>query len=170
MSRGPKYSTDPSMVARGSYPSYPFQMKPASSANPNTQPPFGPAEPFRETNKNPEYGLANAPGAVSIPPMDWAINVLRLEKSKHTETLTALHSVQKSNLHLENLLRQERSFNHILRQKAQEAEMERIFLEGQLRVFQQQNMVCGLLVAGGRLANKDPGARNAIVKLQVGGI
>lgn len=145
MSRKSKYSTESLMAARGSYPSYSFQNNSVSSVNSNLQQPLGSAEPFQQTNKVPESGPANIPGSVSVPPMDWAINVLRLEKSRHIETLTALHSTRRSVTQLENILNQERNVNHILRQKAQQAEMARIFLEGQLRVYQEQNSVCSLL-------------------------
>ena len=152
MAHNSAYSRQPSTATR-SYATYSFQIKPVSSVKSNIQPTPGPAEPFRETNRFPESGPTHSQGTASIPPMDMAINVLRLEKSKHADALTALHSSRNSTLHLENLLLQERAVNHILRQKAHQAEMDRIFLEGQLRAYQQQNVVCNLTLRQKHPAN-----------------
>jgi hypothetical protein len=126
---------------------YSFQIKPVPSVSSNLQPVPRRAESFHGMDRLPEPPSSNCQGAVASAPMDWVINILHLENDKHAETLRALQLSRKSNLHLENLLTQERAFNYNLRVKAQEAEMGRIFVEGQLRAYKQQDAVSNLITA-----------------------
>ena len=164
MAHNSVYSMQPSTAARP-YPSYSFQIQPSSSAKSNPQPTLRPAETFRQMDRVSESGgPVNYQGAISIPPMDWAINVLRLEKNKHTETLIALQSSRKSNLQLESLLCQERAFNNTLQHNAQQDAMQRVYLEGKLRAH-QQNVVCNLTLRQNYTANLYLGAHNAAIGL-----
>jgi hypothetical protein len=144
MAYNPTYSMQPPGAARP-YHTYSFQIKPVTSVSSNLPAAPRHSEPFQGMDGLTEPGSANHQGALASAPMDWVINILRLEKHKHSEALTALQSSCKSNLQLENLLAQERAFNYNLRVKAQEAEMERIFVQGQLRAYTQQGAVCNLM-------------------------
>jgi hypothetical protein len=131
-----------SPTAARSYPSYSFQFKPLSSANQHVQPVLQQADKsLHEKNRLvPEPGPANYQVPQSKPLMDRIIESLHQETSKHNETRMMLQSSHKMNLQLEQLLYQERTFNHTLRVNVQEAEMKRIYAEGKLQAYEQQNL------------------------------
>ena len=143
MSRGQTYSL-PSPVTANFHHPYSFQNKPLSSNNLHIQPvPQKKAEkPLNETGRHIQEPRA-ASYQVAQPSLqvDRIIEALHQETSKHNETRMALQSSRRANFQLEQLLYQERTFNHALRVNVQDAEMKRIFAEGQLKAFEQQSFM-----------------------------
>jgi len=116
------------------------QFNPPSSVNSHVQPALQPANNHYETESRvQEPGPARYQVPQSSPQIEWIIETLRQETNKHNETRLTLQSTRKMNIQLEQLLHQERTFNHALRANVQEAEMKRIYAEGQLRAYEQQN-------------------------------
>ena len=112
--------------------SYSTQFK-SSSVNSNIQPQQ--ADKHYETESR-----VQEPGPYqSNSQIDWIIETLRQVTSKHNETRLALQSTRRINFQLEQLLYQERTFNHALRVNVQEAEMKRVYAEAKLRTYEQQN-------------------------------
>ena len=139
MSYNPTFGMQSPAAAR----SYPPQYRPP--INPQMQP------SLQQANKNYETeSRLQDPGPASYqvphpsPQIDWIIQTLHEETSRHNETRLALQSTRKINVQLEHLLYQERTFNHALRVKVQEAEMKRVYAEGKLRAYEEHNphMVC----------------------------
>ena len=70
--------------------------------------------------------------------VDWILDTLKQETSRHNETRMALQHSRQQTVQLERLLYQERSFNHTLRVNAQDAEIRRIAAKSKARAYEQQ--------------------------------
>ena len=116
-----------------------FQFNPLSSANSHIQPVLQeedkPLYQIGGQERGPAYQVPQ-----SNPQIDWIIETLRQETRKYDQTRLTLQTARKINHQLEQLLYQERTFNHALRLKVQEAEMKRIDAEGKLRTYELQSL------------------------------
>lgn len=115
-----------------------FELNPLSSANLRIEPLLrqNANKPFYETNRRvQEPRPTSYQGLQSI---DSVLETLHLEIGRHNETRRVLQTSRKTNFQLEQLLFQERAFNHSLRVSVQEAEMKRILAEGKLRANEHQ--------------------------------
>jgi hypothetical protein len=121
--------------------SYTYQFKPYASGNSQMNPLFQQTadKPPHERNKHvqesrpSDHQMLNPDSQV-----DWIMDTLQQETSKHNETRMILQSSRQTNVQLERLLYQERSFNHSLRVNAQDAEIRRITAESRARAYEQQ--------------------------------
>jgi hypothetical protein len=120
------------------YPPYSFHLKPT----PSYSQPFIHQKlerPLQEAHR-----LVQEPGPVTYQApqpasqMDWVIENLHQETARHNETRLFLHSSRKVAVQLEQLLNQERAFNHSLRIQAQDAEMKKMFAEEKARAYERQ--------------------------------
>jgi len=92
-------------------------------------------KPFCETK-----GHVQESRPPSYPSIDSVLETLQLEIGRHNETRLILQTSRKTNFQLEQLLFQERSFNHSLRVRVQEAEMKMIAAEGKLQANEHRNL------------------------------
>jgi hypothetical protein len=135
MSHDPAFG-QPLAVARP-YPPCSFQLNPLSSANLHIQPlrQQKTDKPFCEANRR-----VQEPRPTSYQSIGSVLETLHLEISRHNETRLLLQTSRKTNHQLEQLLFQERTFNHSLRVSVQEAEMKRIVAEGKLQANEHQSL------------------------------
>jgi hypothetical protein len=138
MSYNPTFGLQSPIAATSSTP----QSKPSSWTNSQIQSFIQQLErPFYETQSRvQEPRPASYQMPQSNPQIDWIIQILHQETSKHNEIRLALQSSRRVNQQLEQLLYQERTFNHTLQVNIQEAEKRRINTEDKLRAYEQQNI------------------------------
>jgi hypothetical protein len=139
MSHDPAFGLQSPAVARP-YPPYSFQLNPLSSANLHIPPLLQQKadKPFCETNR---LVQESRPTSYQMPQsIDSVLETLHLEMSRHNETRLILQRSRKTNLQLEELLFQERTFNHSLRVSVQEAEIKKIVAEEKLRANEHQSL------------------------------
>lgn len=145
MSHDPEPGSQPQAAARP-YPPRSFHLNPLPSANPHIQPLLQQKadSPSCETDRCVQESRSTG---YQVPSIDSVLQTLRLEMSRHNETRLILQRSRKTNLQLEELLFQERTFNHSLRVSVQEAEMKRVVAEGKLQASEHQRLyiVCIIL-------------------------
>lgn len=136
MSHDPAFGQQ-SPAVTGHYPPCSFQLNPLSSANLHIQPLLQQKadKTFCETNRR-----IQGPRPTSYQSIDSVLETLHLEISRHNETRLLLQTSRKTNHQLEQLLFQERAFNHSLRVSVQEAEIKRIVAEGKLQANEHQSL------------------------------
>ena len=132
----------PFTVQSPSFPrSHTYQFKPYAPGNSQMNPLFQQtADKFpHERNKHVQESRPKDHQTLnSDSQVDWIMDTLQQETSKHNETRMILQSSREKTVQLERLLYQERSFNHTLRVNAQEAEIRRITAENKARAYEQQ--------------------------------
>jgi hypothetical protein len=128
MSHDPTFGLQ-SSVATQSHTTPSSQVEPSSLAIPYVQPVIQQANKPQHEKDRPGPGPANYHIPQSNPQLEWLMETLYQETSRHNETRMTLQSTRKINFQLEQLLYQERSFNHALRVNLQDAEMKRISTE-----------------------------------------
>lgn len=120
-------------------PYYQHKSHPYTSSQVN--PPFQPTVDKFPQERNKRLSEWHPSDHQMVQPdsqVDWIMETLQQETSKHNETRMLLQSTRQKNFQLEKLLNQERSFNQSLCINVQEAEIGRITAESKAKAYEQQ--------------------------------